>query len=207
MAEIALTDSTYAPLAAEVKIRCMRETMTTPIDSARYIIALLELHDKAPDNEGFFRMLTQYFTTIGNRQQMENFAIDEISKDSTNKLAWAFLGETKMKHHLWAEAIRAYQRAVALDGDFVEAIYNLGICYSASAQEKEAEHKKLSSDSCMLMLRLAKEQLERVSTHHDGQSLDWIKPLYQVYLMLGEKEKAAVLEQRLISGKNVEQDH
>ncbi len=207
MAELALADSVYAPLAAEVKIRCMRETMTTSIDSARYIIALLELHDKAPQNEGYFRMLTQYFTTKGNRQQMDNFAIDEIRKDSTNKLAWAFLGETKMKQHLWAEAIHAYQRAVALDSDFVEAMYNLGICYSASAQEDEAGHEKLSPDSCVLMLHRAKAYLEQVSAHRDGQSLDWVKPLYQVYLILGEKEKAAVLEQRLISGKDAEQDH
>jgi tetratricopeptide (TPR) repeat protein len=202
MAEVALQDSLYASQAAEVKIRCMREMMETPLDSARYVIALLELHDKAPENEGYFRMLTDYFTRQG-YQQMESFAIDETTKDSTNKLAWAYLGEVKMKAHQWQAAIDAFQRAFVLDSTFVEAAYNLGVCYSAQAQTLQAGAERPLSDSCMNMLSQAKQYLEMVRRHEDRISIDWVKPLYQVYLMLGEKDKAQLLEQRINSGTHV----
>lgn len=207
MADVALNDKVYAPLAAEVKIRCMRETMREPVDSARYLIALLELHDKAPENQGYFKMLMDYFMIHGHEQEMESFAIDEANKDSTNKLAWAFLGEIKMKRKDWQSAIDAFGRATALDPDFVEALYNLGICFSAKAQSFVVVPTAILPDTCRLLLLEAQHCFERVRQHPDNTSLDWVKPLYQVYLMLGENEKADELKPQLNLGKDVEEDN
>lgn len=207
MADMALTDNDYAQLAAEVKIRCMRETMREPIDSARYLIALLELHDKAPENQGYFKMLMDYFLLHGHESDMESFAIDETNKDSTNKMAWAFLGEIKMKRKDWQSAIDAFRRATALDPDFVEAMYNLGICYSAKVRSSVDAQAAALPDTCRMMLTEARKCLETVRRHPDNASLDWVKPLYQVYLLLEENEKADELKPQLILGKNVEKDN
>lgn len=207
MADIALNENTYAPMAAEVKICCMRETMREPVDSARYLIALLELHDNAPDNKVYFKMLIDYFMINDHEQEMESFAIDETNKDSTNIMAWAFLGEIKMKKKDWQPAIEAFRKATSLDPDFVEALYNLGICYSAKAQSFIEAERKVLPDNSRLLLLGAKKCFESVRQHHDNSQLDWIKPLYQVYLMLGEYEKAGELKPQLNLGKNVEKDN
>ena len=47
-ADVALKDSNYAKDAAEIKINCMKTHLESQQDSARYITALVELHDMAP---------------------------------------------------------------------------------------------------------------------------------------------------------------
>lgn len=147
-ADIALKDEDYARDAAEIKVSCMKEMMTTHTDSARYFLALLELHDRAPKNRTYSHMILEYLSSPGHQQEMVPFARDEVRKDSTNEMAWALLGETQMHDGHWDEAIDAYKRAVALSPDFVEGLYNLGVSYSAKAQIliKQDNEKASTSD-------------------------------------------------------------
>lgn len=197
-ANIALKDADYASDAAEVKVSCMKETMVTHNDSARYLMALLELHDKAPRNQTYFHQLMEFFSSKGHEREMEQFALDEIHKDSLNKLAWVLLGETKMRKAEWRDAVRSYQYATKLDSNFVEAFYNMAISQSAWAQELTQKNNKPSADSVKQLLEEARSNFERVAAlDPECQQIDWVKPLYQVYLVLGDKQRAEALKPRI----------
>ena len=197
-ADIAIRDTNFARDAAEIKVGCMREMMVTHNDSARYLIALLELHDKAPQNPTYFYMLLEYFSSAGHEKELEQFAYDEVRKDSTDLLAWLLLGEVKMKWQLWPQAVKAYKRAISLAPDDVGAIYNLGVCHSAMAQQMMTDDESEVSDSCRALLETARQQLERVGAlDPEQEQVEWVKPLYQVYLKLGDREGLGRLTSRL----------
>lgn len=193
-ADLALRDAEYAKEAAEVKVSCMKELRVTPNDSTRYVMALLELHDKAPGNATYMRLLLEQFSLPGHEREMEQFANDETRKYPQSKQAWALLGETKMRNKNWSEAEKAYSQAIRLDTTFVEAIYNTGICLSAQAQQAlqvPGAKAEALPDSIKRMLQDAQKNFE-LARRYDPQlkEVDWATPLYLVYKLLGEKNKA-----------------
>lgn len=205
-ADMALHDAEYAKDAAEVKVSCMKELMATPNDSARYVLALLELHDKAPGNPTYMRLLLEHFSLPGHEREMEQFATDETRKNPQSKQAWALLGETKMRGNDWRGAEKAYGNAIKIDPTFVEAIYNKGICLSAQAQQDLQDIKDKTNvlpDSITLLLRDAQKSFERVQ-QYDPQlkEVDWATPLYLVYKLLGDDDKAKAIAPKVEKQKN-----
>lgn len=202
-ADVALKDDAYAKDAAEIKLLCMKNLLTEKADSTKYLIALLELHDKAPENEVYFKLLMDYFTSPGHDDEMRLFAQDEVRKDSANKLAWALLGETQMRAQQWKEAIKSFEHSVAIDNDFVEALFNLGVCYCSMAavrrdalESGQADEQK--SEEFKSMLEKAKVYLENVRVIDPKEEIVlWASPLYQVYNALELKEKALGLKPML----------
>lgn len=183
-ADEALKDNFYAKDAAEVKVLCMRQTAKTKADSARYLVALLELHDMAPQNQTYFKMLMEYFASPGHEHEMGLFANDEIKKDSTNKFAWALKGESDMREQRWNEAIAAYGKAAAIDTTFVEAIFNIGICYCGLAQET-----KNVDDARNGMLFLEKT----AGLDPNCYSVDWREPLAKVKAAIESHEEKTLM--------------
>lgn len=135
-ADLALNDSNVAEDAAEIKVNCMRELMRTPLDSSRYELALLALHDNAPDNAAYFHLLTDFLSRPGHEGELENFAKDELAKDSLNSNIWSLWGEINMRKRDWDGAIKALEKADTIDSTQVQVIYNIGICWGEKAQEK-----------------------------------------------------------------------
>ena len=180
----ALKDNFYAKDAAEIKVLCMRQTAKTETDSARYLVALLELHDMAPQNQPYFKMLMEYFASAGHEHEMGLFANGEIKKDSTNKFAWALKGECDMRGQRWSESITAYGKAAAIDTTFVEAIFNIGICYCALAQET-----KNVDDARNGMLFLEKT----ASLDPNCYSVDWREPLAKVKAAIATHEENTLM--------------
>ncbi len=200
-ADMALHDTEYAKDAAEIKVSCMKELMVTRNDSARYILALLELHDKAPYNLTYMRLLLEHFTLPGHESEMEQFANNETRKYPRSKQAWALLGETRMRGKKWTDAEKAYTKAIELDTAFVEAIYNKGICQSARAQQalQDLGAKTVAlPDSTTQLLRAAQRSFELVQ-QYDPQSkeVDWATPLYLVYKLLGENSRLEAIEPKV----------
>lgn len=200
-ADMALRDAEYAKDAAEVKISCMKEMMVTSNDSARYVLALLELHDKAPDNPTYLRLLLEHFSLPGHEAEMEQFAKDEVGKKPQSKQAWALLGEMKMRGKKWSDAEKAYTKAIELDTSYVEAIYNKGICLSAQVQQVlqniETQNSSLP-DSMIRMLREAQKSFERVQQYDPRmKEMDWATPLYLVYKLLGENDQAEAIAPKI----------
>lgn len=146
-ADIALNDSNVAEDAAEIKVNCMRELMHTPLDSSRYELALLALHDNAPDNAVYFHLLTDFLSRPGHEGELENFAKDELAKDSLNANIWSLWGEIYMRKRSWDRAIKALEKADTIDSTQVQVVYNIGICWGEKAQEKWSKDMENNVDN------------------------------------------------------------
>lgn len=212
MADIALKHDSTARRAAEIKIQSMGGLMETKQDSTKYIIALLELHQKDHSNAIFLSLLMQYFSWPGREHEMRLFAQDEIRRDSNNYMAWLLKGETYMREQAWDQAISDYQKAVDIDSTMTEAYYNIGICYMSKAVTmKEAlekndttgKERKLSKeevDSIKQEFKRSQFYLEKVRTMDSKrQTIDWRMPLYQIYYVL--EDKRAVELKKLLKSK------
>ncbi|MCH4147584.1 MAG: hypothetical protein LKG25_02030 [Prevotella sp.] len=194
-ADIALQFEDYAQGAAEVKVNCMQQKMCTHTDSLKYVIALLELHDKAPDNQNYRRKLIEYFQTPGHRKELGQFVDDELQKYPNNKFVWGIKGEMEMKDHHWEDAISAFKCAEKIDTTFVPALYNIGISYCSQVQEKKDSiikaDKQLSKDKrqgLITILTHAKDYFEKSKRIDPEQkTVSWAFPLYQVYNVLEDK--------------------
>ena len=171
--------SYYASLlayGAEIKVNCMRELMRTPLDSSRYELALLALHDNAPDNAVYFHLLTDFLSRPGHEGELENFAKDELAKDSLNANIWSLWGEIYMRKRSWDRAIKALEKADTIDSTQVQVVYNIGICWGEKAQEKwgkdmednvdnppAASEKALKGKECYVCLENAGNAFRRVA--------------------------------------------
>lgn len=176
-AEVAQKDPCYAKEAAEIKIACMKENLTTREDSVKFLKELLVFYSLDPQNQTCFKLLMEHFACPGHEHEMEIFADGEIKKDSTNKLAWALKGEAMMRREKWTDAIDAYLKAARLDSMFVEAVYNVGICYCSKAQQTKSVND----------LETGFAYLEKASRIDPGCSVvDWRKPLEQAKAILNE---------------------
>lgn len=191
-ASIALEDQEFFKDAAELKVLCMKKNMQTKSDSTRYLVVLLGLHDLVPQNRTYSRLLMDYFASSGHSFDLKNYALDEIAKDSTVAVSWALYGEALMHQQAWAEAAKALKQAVSLDTTFVEACYNLGICLSAQAQQTDSSAMDEETKQKMLM-EACKWMAKAKHLDPERHLVDWVKPLYQLYFLLGREEEAAAL--------------
>lgn len=197
-ADVALKDANYAKDAAEIKINCMRTHLYTNVDSAKYITALTALHDMAPTNDVYFKMLIDYYAGLtDSQQQLAKFAADEILKHRDNKRAWALKGETEIQERKWDDAIWSFKRAVTLDSTYVQAVYDVGICYVLKAEDLrdsiESEQRKVAKKDVKQVKELyqtARTWLLQASVLDERQQIvEWKKILNEVEKALGLQEK------------------
>lgn len=197
-ADVALKDANYAKDAAEIKINCMKTHLYTDVDSAKYITALTALHDMAPTNDVYFKMLIDYYAGLKDRQQqLSEFAADEILKHRDNKRAWALKGEIEIQERKWDDAIMSFKRAVTLDSTYVQAVYDVGICYVSKAEELrdslESERRRLAKKDVNRIKELyqtARTWLLQASVLDEKQQIvEWKKILNEVDKVLGLQTK------------------
>lgn len=194
-ADKALYEPDYARRAANIKVNCMRHTMTTAADSSKYVVALLALHAQDPADAEYMSLLMQYFMSPGHEEEMVQFANDEVRKYPDSKHVWEFKGEAEMLKGRWNDAVKAFQRAIRIDSLYVPAIYNIGICVSSDAQQQkdslEKDHKYLKKDEVELlrgMFSRSAEYLFRARRLDPRQNVvAWAAPLYQVLFALNDK--------------------
>ncbi len=201
-ADNALADSTTARQAAEIRIQCMSELMTTPVDSSRFLIACLELHHMEPSNPVFMRLLMNYFTSPNHRHEILDFANDEIRRDSDNQWAWVLRGEYYMRRSEWTSAISDFERAVNIDTAFAEAVYDIGVCRVGMAKALgdsiEKDNQKPTKEQAELLreryaeaLPYLEKALPALAAPAPCEAL-----LLQVYRATGLRQKARALEEK-----------
>ena len=200
-ADQALCDSDMAMDAAEIKIGCMREMMRTPLDSSRYELALLELHDKAPQNATYFHMLISFLSSPGHEKELGQFAADEIRKDSNNIQALALQGEIKMRGGDLVGAVNCLQRVCRLDTASVKAPFNLALCYGMQA--RALSQGRGGADSCAILLQNARSCLEQVAQRDPMQrQVEWAGALAQIYRALGDDKAAKAMDSKVVHHEN-----
>jgi len=201
-ADRALLYADYASQAAEVKVKCMGQHLRSAADSTAYLMALLELHDRQPDNEVYYGLLLDVLTAPGREGDLVKFANDVLHKDSTDTRAWILKGEAAMRRHKWDDAVAAYTKADGLHHS-LGIDYNLGICLSSKALELKdslvdsrgrlsrtdrPKVRKFLDKACSYMEKVKEGDPEQKQFH-------WAKPLYLIYYAIGRRSKAKEIKE------------
>jgi tetratricopeptide (TPR) repeat protein len=198
-ADIAMRDDDIAQDAAEIKARCMHDQMVTHEDSAKYLSVVAELYRSDPSNSTYFAWLMQFYGRENRSFNLENFIDDQLQRFPKSPIPWILKGETAMHAKRWNEAVDAYKHADELDPKQVPVIYNIGVCLMDWALETgrqgTKDHDPDTKEKVANLNAQARNYLERVQVmdpHRD--KVDWVTPLYRIYVMLGDEIKAEELK-------------
>jgi tetratricopeptide (TPR) repeat protein len=202
-ADIAAQDPEKAADANEILLFAAKENMKTPADSAAYLKRIKDLHQAKPEEERYFNLLMDYYTHKNDMKALGAWAEEEISMNPQNKMAWALKGEVLMNNSDWDGAVEAYKKSIEIDPEFVQCVFNAGVCLNSKAiamNDQLADKKtggltKENAEKVKVVLREAQGFLERAK-ELDGDQLKvkWAYPLYRIYYSLQLKDKMAELE-------------
>jgi tetratricopeptide (TPR) repeat protein len=202
-ADIAAQDPEKANDANEILLFAAKENMKTPADSAAYLKRIKDLHQAKPEEERYFNLLMDYYTHKNDMNALKAWAEEEIAMNSQNKMAWALKGEVQMNNNEWDAAVESYKKAIEVDPEFVQCVFNAGVCLNSKAialNDQLADKKtggltKDNAEKVKSVLRDAQGFLER-ARELDGDQLKvkWAYPLYRIYYSLQMKDKMAELE-------------
>lgn len=202
-AKITAENPEKAADANEILLFAKKENLKTPADSASYTAMLKDLHKQNPDESRYFNLLMDFYSHAGNRNAMKDWVEEEIAMAPENKMAWALKGELLMGERKWDDAVEAYKKAIELDNDFVQCVFNAGVCLNSKAidlKDQLADKKtggltKENADKVKAVLGDARSFLERAKElDPDREKVNWAYPLYQIYYSLGDKAKSDEME-------------
>jgi tetratricopeptide (TPR) repeat protein len=168
-----------------------------------------DLHKANPEEDRYFNLLMEYYTRSDDQAAMAAWAEEEIAINPENKMAWALTGQVHMNNRDWDPAIEAYKKAIELDNDFIQCIFNAGVCLNGKAidlKDKLADKNtggltKANADKVKEILTEAKSFLERSKElDPDREKVNWAYPLYQIYYSIGDKAKSDEMEKLVNAG-------
>lgn len=208
-ANIAAQDPKKADDASEILLFSKKENLKTPADSAAYVAMVKDLHKQKPDEKRYFNLLMDYYTHARNMVALKAWAEEEIALDAENSMAWALKGEVQMNDREWDGAVESYKKAIEIDPNFVQCIFNAGVCLNSKAidlKDQLADKKtggltKENADKVKAILAESLTFMERAKElDPDREKVNWAYPLYQIYYSLGDKEKSDEME-KLVNSK------
>lgn len=205
-AKIAAQDSAKAADANEILLFSQKENCKTKEDSLAYVGTLKELHKQKPDEDKYFNLLMEYYSATGRQAERTKWLEEEITAAPNNKMAWALKGESEMNSQKWNEAVASYKKALEIDPNFIQVIFNVGVCLNSQAIElKDKLADKKTGGLTTENLNKVKAVLNQALTYMEKareldptrEKVNWAYPLYQIYYSLGNKEKSAEMEKLL----------
>ena len=205
-ANVAMKDPAKVNDAQEILIFSQKDNCKTHADSVAYLNTLKDLHAKNPQNERFFGMMIDYYSKPWMAAEKKVWLDDEIAKNPQNKMVWALKGELLMNDEKWDDAVEAYKKAVEIDPQFVQVIFNIGISLNSKAialkdqlADKATGRLTVENNNKILdVLKESKGYLEKLKDMDPNQEKTrWAYPLYQIYYSLGDEAKAAEMQSLL----------
>ena len=202
-AHIAAQDPKKASEANEILLFSKKETMKTKADSLAYVDMLKDFHKQKPEEERYFNLLMDYYTHTHDMEAMKTWADEEIAMNEENKKAWALKGQVLMNTNKFDEAIECYKKAIELDPDYLECVFNIGVCYNSKAialndQLMDKKTMRLSKENDNKVKEVLKEELTFMERAREldpnREKVNWAYPLYRIYYTMQNKEKMAELE-------------
>ena len=189
--------------ANEILLFAKKDNCKTHEDSLAYVAYVKDLHKKNPESERYFNLLMDYYTRANDQEALKAWAEEEIALNAGNKMAWALKGEVQMNNNEWDAAVESYQKAIDIDPEFVQCVFNAGVCLNSKAisMNDQLADKKTggltteNANKVKAVLADAQKYLERAK-ELDGDQLKvkWAYPLYRIYYSLQLKDKMAELE-------------
>lgn len=205
-AKIAAQDPKKTADANEILIFSQKESCKTREDSLAYVATLKELRKQNPDEDKYFNLLMEYYGKSGRKDELKQWAAEEIAANPNNKMAWALVGESDMNSGKWDDALVSYRKALEIDPGFVQIYFNSGVCLNSKAGDLRDELADkntgglttANANKVKEILNEAKKYMEKArELDPDRNIVDWAYPLYQIYYSLGDNEKSAEMEKLL----------
>ena len=188
--------------AENILVYAKKDNCKTAADSAEYKKFLMEQHKADLSNERYFNLLIDMHQNDAPADK-DAWIEEEIALNPQNKMAYALKGESKMNAEKWDEAIDAFKKAIEIDENWVQCLFNIGICYNSKAialndqlmDKKTMGLSKENTEKVKAVLRDALTYMEKTRELDPNQeTTHWAYPLYRLYYSLGNKEKMAELE-------------
>lgn len=205
-AKIAAQDTAKAKDANEILLFAQKDGAKTKEDSVAYLNTIKALHDQNPNEDRYYNLLIDYYTKPGHQAEMLEWVKEEIAKNPNNKMTWALKGEAEMNQQKWDDAIASYKKAVEIDPNFVQVVFNIGACINqkAGALNEQLADKKTggltpaNAEKVKTMLKDALTYMEKArQLDPNREKVNWAYPLYQIYYSLKDTAKAAEMEKLL----------
>ena len=209
-ATMAAQDPAKQAEANEIMLFSKKETLKNASDSLEYVNMLKDLRKANPDEERYFNLLMDYYTRGNDQKALAQWADEEIAQYGGNKMAWALKGEVQMNNREWDAAVESYKKAIELDPDFIQCIFNAGVSLNSKAIELKDQLAdkntggltQANADKVKAILNEALPYLERAKElDPNREKVNWAYPLYQIYYATGDKEKSDEME-KLVNGGN-----
>lgn len=196
-ADIALRDDDIAQDAAEIKAHCMHDQMVNHEDSTKYLSVLAALYRSDPQNAKYFAWIMQFYNNKNNNFSLENFVDEQLQHYPNSSIPWLLKGETAMHAKRWEEAADAYKHADKIEPKRIPVIYNIGVCLMnwsidiVNSNKKLDKKTKAQTDSLFSQSQSYLEEAKKMDPHRE--KVDWVSPLYQIYIIEGNDKKAEEL--------------
>lgn len=205
-ARIVAQDPAKADEANEIMLFSKKETMQTKADSLEYLTMVKDLHKQKPEEERYFNLLMEYYMRAKDAAAMNAWVDEELAANPGNKMVWALKGESQMNDRKWDEAVASYKKALEIDPDFVQCIFNAGVCLNSKAidlKDQLADKRTggLTADNAKKVkdvLTEAQSFVEKTKElDPDQEKVKWAYALYQIYYSL--KDPRAAEMEKLIN--------
>jgi len=204
-AHMAAEDPAKANEANEILLFSKKENCKTAADSLEYVNKVKELHKANPSEERYFNLLMEYYTRANDMKGMADWVAEEEAIDPNNKMVWALKGEIQMNDRKWDEAVASYKKALEIDPDFVQCIFNAGVCLNSKAIDlKDQLADKRTGGLTAANAKKVKDVLTEAQSFvektkeldPDQEKVKWAYALYQIYYSLKDP-RAAEMEKMI----------
>lgn len=177
-------------------------------DSEGYLAVVKEGREEYPEDADLIVYELNYYLQNQKYAEAEENLKLAIKKEPDNKQLYFSLGVVYDQLGDTEKAIEAYEKAIELDPDYFDAVYNLGALYfnqgvemnnAANEIEDNAAYEK-AREEAKAVFKKAQPHLEKAH-QLDPQDMGAIASLSQLYALLGETEKYQEMKAKLDSMK------
>lgn len=195
------TDSAGIASADEVILFSKKDRCKTAEDSLAFINEIKALHKADIANQRYFNLISAYYEDHpeGKKAWLE----EEIQINPNNKMVWANKGVMEMNEEKYDEAIESYKKAVEIDPEFVQVLFNIGVCLNSKAVQL---NDKLSDKNTGTIKKDDKAKVEAILVQArdyllkakeldpEREKVNWAYALGRVYYALGDEANYNAME-------------
>ncbi len=170
-------------------------------DTASWVKTSREAVASIDDNPTYCNNLLYYYTSKNLKEEAKAMADELVQKAPNNKMAYYARGCVNMNtFKKFAEARQDFDKAIALDANFVEAIYNKGVSYvnelislNLNTDTKSKDYKQ-TLEKARAYYSAARPLFEKVRELVPDKKELWAENLRNIYYNLDLKDKAKEME-------------
>ena len=174
----------------------------------KYLEIVKEGRAKHPEDADLIVYELNYYLQNDKFEEAENNLKLAIEKEPDNKQLHFSLGVVYDNLGRMDDAVAAYERAIAIDSEYFDSVYNLGALYFNQGVEMNNEANEIEDNKAYAAKREeAKEVFKQAKPHlekaHelDATDLGAMSSLSQLYALLGETEKYTEMKAKLEAAK------